>query len=308
MNLLNFINRRITRSRPDTAEPTSSFQQWSIEVMPRTAATVEDFKAILPAATRVYVAHIAGTQIDDMVRTARRLRDDGFAVMPHFPARSIPDLKTLEHWIGRYRDEADVSEALVLGGGEPRPAGMLTSSIQLLETGLFDRYGFKRLHVAGHPEGSRDIDKDGSTVQVDAALQWKNAFAARTDADMAIVTQFGFDARIVTDWAERIQKAGITLPVHVGIAGPAKLQTLIKFAVSCGVGPSLKVLQKRAMDISRLLVPYEPSEFTSALSHYKAQNPQSLIQQLHLFPLGGIGVAADWGSRNLQPQEGQQTA
>lgn len=306
--MLNFINQRTPKSRPNSAELSPLSDQWSIEVMPRTAALVTDFKAFLPADTRVYIAHIGGTAIDDMVKTARRLRGDGFAVMPHFPARSIPDLKTLENWIGRYRDEADVSEALLLGGGESKPAGMLTSSIQLLESGLFDRYGFKRLHVAGHPEGSRDIDRDGSTTQVDAALQWKNAFCTQTDADMAIVTQFGFDSRIVTDWAERIQKAGITLPVHVGIAGPAKLQTLIKFALSCGVGPSLKVLQKRAMDISRLLVPYEPGEFVSALSHYKAQNPHSLIQQVHLFPLGGIGAAADWANRNLMPQDGQQTA
>lgn len=269
----------------------------SIEVMPRTAAKIQDFRSLLPVGTRIYIAHIAGTPIDEMVATARRLRQEGFAVMPHFPARSIADTAMLEDWIKRYRNEADVTEALLLGGGEPRPVGALDSSMQMMETGLFDRHGFKRLHIAGHPEGNRDIDRDGSTRLVDQALAWKQDFAARTDAAMAIVTQFAFDAKVVTDWAERIQGAGVTLPIHVGIAGPAKLKTLLQFALSCGVGPSLKVLQKRALDVTRLLAPYEPDEVVAGLAEHKTRHPESLIAQLHLFPLGGIAAAAEWLER-----------
>ena len=280
----------------------------SIEVMPRTAAKIDNFKTFLPAGTRVYIAHIAGTSIDDMLKTAARITAEGFTTMPHFPARSIPDAATLELWLKRYSLEAGVTEALVLGGGEARPAGTLSSSMDLLATGLFDQYGFTRLHVAGHPEGSKQIDRDGSTKEVDAALSWKNDFSRQTDARMAIVTQFGFDPKLVTGWAERIQNSGITLPIHVGIAGPTKLQTLIKFAISCGVGPSLKVLQKRAMDISRLFMPYEPTEFVSALSHYKMQNPNTLIEQLHVFPLGGIAAGADWMSRNTGGQRNAGSA
>ena len=50
---------------------------YSIEVMPRTAEKVEDFRALLPAGTRVYIAHIDGTPIDDMVATARAARGRG---------------------------------------------------------------------------------------------------------------------------------------------------------------------------------------------------------------------------------------
>lgn len=303
MALLNFksrANRQV--SSPGLGD---LLEGWSIEVMPRTAAKVDDFRALLPAGTRVYIAHIAGTPIEDMIATARRLHDEGFPVMPHFPARSIPDAATLEDWIKRYRNEAGVQEALLLGGGQPEPAGSLDSSIQMMETGLFDRYGFNRLHIAGHPEGNRDIDRDGSTRGVDQALAWKQDFASRTDARMAIVTQFAFDARSVTDWAERIQRAGVTLPIHVGIAGPAKLQTLLKYALACGVGPSLKVLQKRAMDVTRLLVPYEPTEVVAGLADYKASNPNSLIKQLHIFPLGGIKEAGGWADRQENTSPGR---
>ena len=166
--------------------------------------------------------------------------------------------------------------------------------MQLLETGLFDKAGFKRLHVAGHPEGNRDIDPDGSMKNVEEALQWKQKFSERTDANMALATQFAFEAKPVIAWADGLKQAGINLPIHIGIAGPAKLQTLIKFAIACGVGPSLKVLQKRAMDVTKLLLPYEPTELLTELAAHKAAHPDSTIESVHFFPLGGIKTNAAW--------------
>jgi methylenetetrahydrofolate reductase (NADPH) len=265
---------------------------FSIEVMPRTAAKVADFRAVLPPGTRVYLAHIDGMPIDDMVSTASRIAAEGFPVMPHFPARSIPDAATLADWIARYRGEAGVTDALVLAGGRAEPAGAFRSSMELVETGLFD--GFRRIHFAGHPEGNRDIDPDGADRLVMEALRWKQAFADRSDAAVALVTQFAFEADPVIAWAGRLREAGIRLPIHVGLAGPAKLQTLIRFAVACGVGPSLRVLQKRAMDVTKLVLPYAPTEVAATLAAHRRADPSSLIAQLHLFPLGGIDAAADW--------------
>ena len=296
--MLNFTGRRSRDvESPRLAEFVSGF---SIEVMPRTAAKVEDFKALLPTATRVYIAHIEGTPIDEMVDTAKRLSGDGFEVMPHFPARIIENEQVLENWACRYRDEAGVEQALVLAGGVDKPVGAYHSSMQLLESGVFEKAGYKRLHVAGHPEGNKDIDADGSTRLVDEALAWKQAFAERSGIEMALATQFAFDAKPVIAWAERIAANGITLPIHVGAAGPAKLQTLIKFAMACGVGPSLKVLQKRATDVTKLMLPYEPTEVLSTLADYKAANPDSLISQVHFFPLGGIRTNAEWANDQLK--------
>ncbi|MEL7151224.1 MAG: methylenetetrahydrofolate reductase [Pseudomonadota bacterium] len=291
MALLKF--QRKADTSPTVDPKVSDFlDNFSIEVMPRTAEKVEDFKALLPAGTRVYIAHIEGTPIEDMAATAKRLAEDGFQVMPHFPARIIPDQATLADWIARYQGEAGVTQALMLGGSPTTPLGEFDSSMQLLETGLFD--GFTRLHVAGHPEGNKDIDPKGGTANVEDALKWKTAFNQRTDAEMAIVTQFAFEAGPMIDWANQVQASGIDLPIHIGIAGPAKLQTLIKFAIACGVGPSLKVLQKRAMDVTKLVLPYEPDDIVTALAHHKAANPDFAITHLHLFPLGGIKTAATW--------------
>ena len=269
---------------------------YSIEVMPRTAEKVEDFRAILPRGTRVYIAHIDGTPIEDMVATAKRIAGEGFDVMPHFPARIIKDKATLTDWVARYKAEAGVKQALLLAGGLARPQGDYATSMQLLESGAFD--GFERLNVAGHPEGNKDIDPDGSDRMVMEAARWKSAFAERSDAKMAMATQFCFDADPVIAWVDRLAAEGVKLPVHIGVAGPAKLQTLIKFAISWGVGASLRVLQKRAMDVTKLLLPYEPTDFITALAEHKAKNPGFGIEQVHFFPLGGIKTNATWVTEN----------
>ncbi|MBE0552156.1 MAG: methylenetetrahydrofolate reductase [Rhodobacteraceae bacterium] len=282
-------------AQPGNAALEAFLKGYSIEVMPRTAEKVEDFRALLPRGTRVYIAHIDGTPIEDMVATARRIGAEGYDVMPHFPARIIRDKATLQDWVARYKD-AGVKQGLLLAGGVAQPVGDFATSMQLLESGAFD--GFQRLHVAGHPEGNKDIDPDGSDRMVMEAARWKSAFAERTDAQMAMATQFCFEAQPVIDWVNRLQAEGVKLPVHIGIAGPAKLQTLIKFAIACGVGPSLRVLQKRAMDVTKLLLPYEPTEVLEGLAAHKAANPGFGIEQVHFFPLGGIKTNAQWVTDN----------
>ena len=218
MAILNF-RRKTAAAAPvgDKTQIEAFLKNYSIEVMPRTAEKVEDFRTLLPAGTRVYIAHIDGTPIEDMVATARRINAEGFPVMPHFPARIIKDKATLADWIARYQGEADVKQALLLGGGVATPAGDFDNSMQLIETGLFD--GFERLHVAGHPEGNKDIDPDGSDKNVMQALKWKQAFSERTDAKMAMATQFCFEAKPVIDWVNRLNAEGIDIPVHIGVSG-----------------------------------------------------------------------------------------
>ena len=267
---------------------------YSIEVTPNAAAKIENFAEVLPVNTRIYIAHIEGTPFDEMLTTAKKITNEGFIPMPHFPARIIEDKNMLESWLSQYSGEANVQEALLIAGGSKEPAGVYDSSIQIIETELFDKYSFKRLHVAGHPEGNKDIDKDSTHTNVNKALSWKNEYAKRTDAQIAIATQFCFDSEAIIQWANSLIDMNIDLPVHIGIAGPAKLQTLIRYSIECGVGASMKVLQKRAKDITKLLLPYEPTSVISELAEYKSHNPDFNIEQVHFFPLGGTKTTANW--------------
>ena len=267
---------------------------FSVEVTPKAASKIENFEDYIPSGTLVYIAHIEGTLIEEMVETAKKINDQGFCAMPHFPARIIKDKNVLEDWISRYKNEANVSNALLIAGGANKPYGEYDSSIQLIESELFDKADFNNLHIAGHPEGSMDIDPDGSTTNVDQALSWKNEFSKRTDANMAITTQFSFDASSVISWANNIKEAGIDIPVHIGIAGPAKLQTLLRYSIECGVGASIKIIQKRAKDLTKLLLPYKPTNIITELATYKANNPSFNIEKVHFFPLGGVKQVSDF--------------
>lgn len=302
MSLLNF-RRSAPVHVPQNMQIIDLMKGYSIEVIPRTAEKISDFRELLPAGTRVYIAHIEGTPIADMTATAARLRKEGMEPMPHFPARIIANRAELADWVARYQGEADIREALMLGGNGTTPKGDYENSMQLLDTGLFD--GFRRLHVAGHPEGNRDIASDGGQDIILEALRWKQEFAREKGVDMAIVTQFAFEAKPIITWAQVLRDQGIELPVHLGVAGPAKLQTLIKFAIACGVGPSMKVLQKRAKDVSKLLMPFEPTGLVTDLAAHKAANPDFAVEKLHFFPLGGIKASSDWsiahGGPSSQP-------
>lgn len=267
---------------------------FSIEVTPKAAAKIDNFADLIPKGTLIYIAHIEGTPIEEMVATAKKINEQGFSAMPHFPARIIKDKNVLQDWISKYQNEANVKNGLLIAGGANKPYGEYDSSIQLIESGLFDKANFQNLHIAGHPEGSMDIDPDGSTKNVDQALSWKNEFSKRTDAKMAITTQFSFDADSVISWANNLKKSGIDIPIHIGIAGPAKLQTLLKYSIECGVGASIKIIQKRAMDLTKLLLPYKPTTIITDLANYKANNPSFNIEKVHFFPLGGVKQVSDF--------------
>ena len=267
---------------------------FSIEVTPNAAKKIDSFSDYLNPGTFIYIAHIEGTPIEEIVETAKKITEQGFKAMPHFPARIIKDKNTLADWISMYQNEAGVENALLIAGGANKPYGDFDSSIQLIESELFDKAGFKNLHIAGHPEGSKEIDPDGSTTNVDDALSWKNEFSKKTDASMAITTQFCFDSKSVIEWANKIKKSGIDIPVHIGIAGPAKLQTLLRYSIECGVGASIKILQKRAKDITKLLLPYKPNQIIRELAEYKAANPDFNIKKVHFFPLGGIKKVSEF--------------
>ena len=267
---------------------------FSIEVTPRAAAKIDNFADLIPKGTLIYVAHIEGTPIDEMVATAKKINEQGFSPMPHFPARIIKDKNVLQDWISKYQNEANVKNGLLIAGGANKPYGEYDSSIQLIESELFDKADFQNLHIAGHPEGSMDIDPDGSTKNVDQALSWKNEFSKRTDAKMAITTQFSFDADSVIRWANNVKESGIDIPIHIGIAGPAKLQTLLRYSIECGVGASIKIIQKRAMDLTKLLLPYKPTNIITELATHKANNPSFNIEKVHFFPLGGVKQVSDF--------------
>ena len=263
---------------------------FSLETTPNSAAKVASFSECVRPETSVYITFLPGSDFDSTVALASRLRREGFDPVPHFAARSIPDRAFLERNLERLQGEADISRVLVIGGAVPTAVGEFSDSMQLLETGLFDRFGIRKIGLASHPEGSPDISDDG----IRKALKWKNEFAKRTDASLYLVTQFCFEAAPIIAWDKRIQAEGNKLPIHIGIPGLATIKTLMAHAKACGIGASMKFISRQAMNVAKLLTVSAPDKLVAELAAYKARDPGCGIAGVHMYPLGGLKKSADW--------------
>ena len=266
---------------------------YSIETTVREAERVERFSDILPAGTRLYIAHIPGTDFKDTVALAARLRKEGLEPVPHVVARRIDNLAMLDDFLKRLTTDAGVKQVLAIAGDNNPPVGELDSGLRILDSGLLEKHQIKTIGVAGHPEGHREVPEP---VLRDA-LRRKNAYAQKTGANVYVVTQFTFTADSVIAW-EGSHGADIgQLPVTVGLPGLASVKTLLKFAMDCGVGASLQAFTKRAASLTKLLTVSTPDEIVVGLADYKTGNPQSHIAGVHFFPFGGLKRTAEWANK-----------
>ncbi len=272
------------------ADVVALLRDWSVETTPTSAAKVNRFADHLAPGAAVNVTFLPGSDPADTVAVSKRLRAEGFEPVPHVAARSLADRAALDSFLGRLKDEAGVTQALVVAGGLDRPVGAFASSMDLLATGLFQAHGITRIGVAGHPEGTPDIPEPA----LKDALLWKNRFAAEHGIDMYIETQFCFDAAAIIAWDRTIRGWGNRLPIHLGTPGLATLKTLLKFAQSSGVGPSIRVLTRQARNLAKLLMVQAPDRLLVELAAYKASDPECGIEKLHFYPFGGLAKTADW--------------
>ncbi len=262
----------------------------SVEVTPGGAAKIEDFRTMLRPGTTVFVTFLPGSDFRDTVACVKRLFAEGMKPVPHFAARSIPSKAFFEENLKILQGEAQVDEALLIGGGVDNPVGEFSSSMEVLRTDLFQQYGIKKLGVAGHPEGSPDIPP----ADVTSALLEKNAYAKEHGMEMYITTQFCFEAEPIIAWDKKIRAEGNELPIHIGIPGLATIKTLIAHATHCGIGPSMRVLTRQAANIAKLMTTRMPDKLTRDLANYQANDPECGINLCHLYPLGGMKKSAAW--------------
>lgn len=262
----------------------------SIEVAPKQAIESADLPGLFPSGTRVYITDIGTDPVDILIKAARRVADLGYTPVPHFASRRLSTHAALEDRVKRTTAEAGVTNALIIGGGLGSPAGEFASAMQVLETGYFEGNGITDIAIAGHPEGSPDFSHDVAYQ----ALREKQEFAKKTGLNMRIVTQFGFDAAKFVAWADGLPSHGVHLPVHLGVSGPAKITTLIKYAAMCGVGNSISFLKRNAFSLTALATNHSPESMVGPIEAHHQATPGTPIAQLHVFPFGGITKSAEW--------------
>lgn len=270
---------------------------YSIESTPHDAAKLDSFEGVLVPGTAVYVAHPPGMTIEDVLDMAEKLKARGFAPVPHIIARKLTSEDQLDGALARLQKHG-IDQALVVAGDESVPGAAFESSLEVLQTGLFGRYGFREVGVAGHPEGSSAIGAE----RVEQALAGKVRFAKSAGFDLRLVTQFGFDTQAVIEWERTTSAAGVELPIHVGMAGPASLRQLLRFAVLCGIGNSAKMLMKHGGKAANLLKTQAPDGPITDIARHRAQTPRSRFVKVHFFAFGGLVKTARWANNVLSGQ------
>jgi len=224
----------------------------------------------LPKVKDVYITMLPGNDYKEVAAKATELAKSGFNPVPHFPARSIKNQAELKDFVTRCKD-GGVKQALVIGGSA-QPIGDFHCSLQLLETGLFKGW---KIGIAGHPDGSPDIsDEDLKKAMID-----KKPYANY------IVTQWSLDASPI---AKFISKQ--TLPVHVGITGPLKLSSLLKFANIVGAKNSINFLKSNVTRAVDLLKPRDPKDLIEKL--------KDSTDNFHIYTFGGLKETNKWLMEN----------
>ena len=224
----------------------------------------------LPKVKDVYITMLPGNDYREVANKATELTKSGFNPIPHFPARSIKNQSELKDFANRCKD-GGVKQALVIGGSA-QPIGDFHCSLQLLETGLFEGW---KIGIAGHPDGSPDIsDKD-----LEKAMNDKKPYADY------IITQWCLDVEPISAFLSKQ-----TLPVRVGITGPLKISSLLKFANIVGAKNSINFLKTNVTKALDLLKPRDPNDIIEKL--------KDSADNFHIYTFGGLKETNKWLTEN----------
>jgi methylenetetrahydrofolate reductase (NADH) len=257
----------------------------SIEMTARVSAVNDLANAGLPAGARVYITALPGDSANAVLATALRVRQMGLTPVPHLGARYVTEPRQFEALLCSLVRDAGVDQVLVIGGDIARPRGPYPSSLELLRSGIFERSGIRRIGLAAYPEGHPSIPSD----VLERALTAKIACVQEIGLEPYIISQFCFSAAAIVVWLSRVTRQFTGVPIHVGIAGPASMATLVKFGLACGIGASLRALRKTSL---RQLADATPDEIVTSLAE-----AGDTIAALHFFTFGGIARTVDWMHR-----------
>lgn len=260
----------------------------SIEVAPRQILGEAQLAALLPAAMQVYVPFLPKSDFRETVRACRALVCEGFDPVPHIAARGVESREQLRGWLAELQG-IGVDAVMLIAGDRDAPAGPFADTLAIFESGMLESHGFRRIGVAGHPEGHPAAD----VVALDRTLRIKLEYGRANAADMWIVSQFAFGSTQLIAWLERMREKGFEVPVRVGVPGPASLKTLFAYAAYCGVEASARVLVRRP-GAARLLARWTPDGLVQDLAHHCLKHPGSMLAGIHLFSFGGLAQTAHW--------------
>lgn len=266
----------------------SLLNDFSLEMTAKDIEQLDEAARFLPANTTISITFLPGESFASRVDAAARVAALGFKPVPHLSARRLTSLGELEGFLDALAGRFNLRQVFVVAGDLPAPSGPFDDALSIIQSGLLERYGVRHVGIAGYPEGHPDIDK----AKLQQALLDKSKALAERGLDTSIMTQFAFDSAPILAWLKDIRGLGITAPVRIGVAGPAGIKTLLRFAARCGVGASASVMKKYGLSITQLIGTAGPDAILAELQ--AGLTAQHGTAMLHFYPFGGLAKTAKW--------------
>jgi methylenetetrahydrofolate reductase (NADPH) len=266
---------------------------YSVEVSPQNEKVVDSAIERLERGTEVYLTWIPGEDFFRAVVPAAKLRRAGLFPVPHIGARHLESTQHLDDLLGHFAGEAGVDRVLLIAGERDKPLGPYDATLQVMQSGLLEKHNILRAGISGFPEGHPKISEQVLGESMIAKIH----YARQAGLTLHIVTQFVFEGEPIAEWLKRVRAMGVDLPIRVGLAGPAGIATLTRYAIHCGVGNSIKALTKSA-SFGRLLTERDPEpvirELMAGAPGGDTSGPPLGIAALHFYTFGGLKKTVEW--------------
>jgi methylenetetrahydrofolate reductase (NADPH) len=269
-------------------------RNYSAEVTCGDRKSISAAESLMPPGSEVFVVSLPSDKEDRSVAVTAELRKAGLIPVPHIAARNIRSRAEFAAHLRRLTTEAGVDRALILGGDRIHPIGEFNSSQQLIETGLLEAYGIRKIMLSWYPEGHQRI----AVSELVKARNAKLRIAAARDLEVELIGQFCFESAPIIASARQLRAEGIQVPLRVGVAGPASRASLLKYAMICGVGASMRALKERP-GAGSLLSGETPERLLREVAHAQAREPGLGIHRAHFFTFASLASTTEFVEQHV---------
>ena len=281
---------RVPGPHDETQAIAALAEQASVEATWHDRARLDACSRHLAPGAPVYVSYIPGQTWKQALATCVAVRAVGLEPVPHVPVREFAGEAELERLVAELVTHAGVRRVLLIAGDRAEPLGPFAQSIDVMRSGVLTRYGIRQVAVAGHPEGHPSITTD----ELRRAEREKIRCAAEVGIELSFLTQFFFEPAPFMAWVRELRVQGVHARVVAGLAGPAKLGTLFKYAIRCGIGASIRALGTQPGALAELIGDRGPENIVRAVARATGDDPGIEPLGIHLYSFGGLERACAW--------------
>ena len=263
---------------------------FSLEMTGKDVDALREAAPSIAPGTRINVTFLGNEDLDMRLTAAQAVKELGFIPVPHISARRIESEDELREFMQALRDVDAAKHIFAVGGDPSEPMGPYASSLEMIQSGVFADYGVEEISIAGYPEG-HPYSSDEAFLR---ETQDKLASLDNQGMSSSIITQFGFDIDPVANWLNTLAGENITVPVRIGVPGPAGIRRLLKYAKRFGVGASAGIAMKYGFSLTNLVGTAGPDKFLKELAEETQEAGFQGDVNVHFYTFGGVARTAEW--------------